>query len=82
MSVPTMTSRTGTPSTTTRPSGTDEVSRITATTMIATIAPAPRAVMSTTLPMWLMSAVPMLTTSPVASRLRQRGAEVARPGAP
>jgi len=63
-----MTSRTGTPSTTTRPSGIDELSRITVTTMIATIAPEERAVISIELPMWLMSAVPMLTTSPVASR--------------
>ena len=35
---------------------------------MATTAPVPRAVMSIALPMWLMSEVPMLTTSPAAIR--------------
>ncbi len=39
---------------------------MTATTTMATRAPVPRAVTSMVLPMWLMSQVPMLTTSPVA----------------
>ncbi len=59
----------GTPSTTTSPSGNDALRRMTVTVMIATTAPMPRARMSTELPMWLMSEVPMLTTSPVATRL-------------
>ncbi len=58
----------GTPSTTTRPSGWEALSRITATVTMPTTEPAPRAVMSTALPMCSMSAVPMLTTSPAATR--------------
>jgi hypothetical protein len=54
--------------TTTRPSGTDASSSSAAITTMATTAPVPRAVMSSAPPTWLMSDVPTLTTSPVASR--------------
>jgi hypothetical protein len=60
---------TGTPTSTTRPSGSDACSMITVTVASATTAPAPRAVMSMALPMWAISEVPTLTTSPVATRL-------------
>ena len=68
ISRPTTAISSGTPSTTTRPSGTEVTSRMTVTATIATSEPVPRAVMSIAPPMWLMSAVPIATTSPVSSR--------------
>ena len=57
----------GTPTSTTRPSGTEGCSRITATSTNETIAPANRAETSMTWPRWDRSLVPIATTSPVVT---------------
>ncbi len=65
---PTATAMSGTPNSTSSPSGSEVEMRITVTVMTATIEPMPRSRMSMELPMWAMSELPTLTTSPVESR--------------
>ena len=57
---------TGTPISTTRPSGTDVVSMMTATVTVATSPPVSRARMSKLLPTASTSVVPIASTSPLA----------------
>ena len=66
--------RTGTPSSTTRPSRVDADSRIAATTKYEAIAPASRAVMSNAPPARSASLETVATTSPVVRRVRTAGA--------
>ena len=73
MTAPSVSTRTGTPTSTTSPSTTELERRITATTTYETIAPAPRAVMSKAPPARRASFETVATTSPVETRARTAG---------